>query len=186
MAHVFDPATLHVCTRKGVGLPLDRAFDAVTDALAVAYPDHIETGPRDWIFNNAGGAMGTITLLHASLSEYLLFFGTPIGTGGHSGRYRCEVWDFVLAGEVWCYVEGDTERRVYKPGDAMDLGRAVAKGYRIPDAAWMLEDARGPVATMLPFGLADSFSSTLDLRAVWRTLRRYVALTLRSTLRGKL
>lgn len=31
--------------------------------------------------------MGSFCLLHASLTEYVLFFGTAINTSGHSGLY---------------------------------------------------------------------------------------------------
>ena len=173
MSYVFDPARLHEISQVGVGLRHDQMFDAVTEALAAAYPGAVHRGPRDWIFNNAGGAMGQLTLLYASLSEYLIFFGSPIGTEGHSGRYRAEVHDFMLAGEMWCYLEGELERRVYGPGDAAALTSGAVKGYRVPDHAWMLEYARGPIVGMLPFGLADSLLSTLDLRCIARTLAGY-------------
>lgn len=39
-----------------------------------------------WIFINCGGWMGAMYLLHASLTEYVLFFGTGIDTSGHSGN----------------------------------------------------------------------------------------------------
>lgn len=38
-----------------------------------------------WIFMNAGGWMGSMCLMHASLTEYILFFGTAVETSGHSG-----------------------------------------------------------------------------------------------------
>lgn len=186
MAAIFDPERLHGMARDALGLPLDGAFDTITAALAAAYPGHVYTGPRRWIFNNAGGAMGQIAILHASLTEYVLFFGTPIGTAGHSGRYGCEVWDFMLAGEMWCHVEGETTRRVYRPGDAAYLGRGIAKGYRVPGEAWMFEYGRGPIPTMLPFGLADAALSTLDVRSVVRTVWQYSRMTTRELLRGKI
>jgi hypothetical protein len=184
LAHLFDPDRLHEIAHDCVGLPVDQLHSAVAQRLHAAWPGHIETRPH-WIFNNAGGAMGQITLFHGSLSEYLLLFGTPIGTEGHSGRYRTDVWDFLLAGETWCYLEGETERSVYKPGDVMFLGPSQVKGYRIPDFAWMLEYARGPIPTMIPFGLADTVTSTLDLRTLARTVWNYGRLTTRELLQGK-
>ncbi len=184
MAHLFDPERLGEISLKGVGLPTDEMFRVVVEELAQAHPGHVRT-ELDWIFNNAGGAMGQIALLHASLTEYVLLFGTPIGTEGHSGRYATEVFDWVMAGEMWCYLEGETERAVYKPGDLAYLGSSKVKGYRIPDFAWMLEYARGPIPTMLPFGLADSMTSTLDLRTVGRTLYSYGSLVIGELAQGK-
>lgn len=185
MGYVFDPHRVHELCQVGVGKPHEEMFDAVTGALAEAYPGHINTEPRAWIFNNAGGAMGQICLLHASLSEYILIFGTPIGTEGHSGRYRTDVYDFVLEGEFWCYVEGETRRSVFGPGSFAYLGPNAAKGYRIPDSCWMVEYSRGPIPTMLPFGLADSLISTLDTSVTARTFAKYGRLVVGSLLRGK-
>lgn len=184
MAHIFQPERLHEIARQALDRPPQEMLRAVAEGLARAYPGHVRS-ELDWIFNNAGGAMGQMALLHASLTEYLLLFGTPIGTEGHSGRYATEVHDFMLAGEMWCYHEGELERTVYKPGDAAYLGRSRVKGYRIPEFAWMLEYARGPIPTMLPFGLADTVFSTLDLRAFARTVWTYGRLTVSELRRGK-
>ena len=182
MTYLFDPDELHAAARKVVGLGTPSAmFAALAADLAARYPGHVRFDDR-WLFNNAGGAMGAMTLLHASLSEYLIYFGTPIGTEGHSGRYRAEVYDFVLDGEMWCYQPGESARTVYRAGDAAYLGRARAKGYRIPDHAWMLEYARGPIPLMLPFGLADSALSTLDYGTIARTIWRYGRLAAREML----
>jgi C-8 sterol isomerase len=50
----------------------------------------------------------------------------------------------------------------------------------IPDRVWMLEYCRGALPTMLPFGLADSLFSTLDLLTVARTFRMYASLNWRA------
>ncbi len=173
MEYVFEPERLHECVRQGIGLPVGEAMDRITEALSQAYPRRIQTGERRWHMNNAGGAMGQMTLLYASMREYIIFFGTPIGTEGHSGRYRSVVYDFIFDGEVWCYGLGDTDRQVYGPGDVTVLERGEVKGYRIPDHAWMLEYARGNIPSMLPFGVMDTMTSTLDVRTLFGTFGSY-------------
>ncbi len=186
MGYIFEPEILHDVVKGNINESLDDAFDGITADLAERYPKHIDSGPRRWMFNNAGGAMGQIHLLHASLSEYILLFGTPIGTEGHSGRYRTEVHDFMISGEMWCYVEGDTERSVYKPGDWAFLGANKAKGYVAKEAAWMLEYSRGPIPSMLPFGLADTMLSTLDYRTFGRTMGAYAKKVVAQLMHGKI
>lgn len=185
MTTIFDPDELHAIAKLGIGkASRDEMFRVVGEALRDRYPRHI-TLDNPWIFNNAGGAMGQMKLMHCSLTEYVIFFGTPIGTEGHSGRYATEVHDFMMDGEMWCYHEGEVERAVYKPGDAAYLGADRAKGYRVPSHAWMLEYSRGPIPTMLPFGLADTLFSTLDRKTIGRTLWQYGKLVVKEMAQGK-
>ena len=186
MAYLFDPDILEDCVRAGLGQPVEQGMDTITQGLVDRYGDYVSAEPRSWIFNNAGGAMGQMCFLHASLSEYLIFFGSPIGTEGHSGRYATEVFDWVFDGEMWCYREGETARRSYRDGARAHLGHGAVKGYRIPDRAWMLEYCRGPIATMLPFGLADTLVSTLDYRTLGRTIGGYTKHVVGSLMRGKI
>jgi hypothetical protein len=116
MAHIFDPARLHEIARAAVGLPHEPMVKTVVDGLHAAYPGHIARVPR-WVISRAGGAMGMMMVLHGSLSEYVLLYGSPIGTEGFSGRYRVEVYDFVLAGEMWTYTE-DAAPSASSPGPA--------------------------------------------------------------------
>lgn len=185
MGYLFDPV-LKECAAKGIDLPLEEAFDAITAELAERYPGHIHTGPRDWIFNNAGGAKGVMTLLHGSITEYLILFGTDIGTHGHSGIYRSDVYDWVFSGEMWCQEGQNPQRQVYKPGSQAHLGSRKVKYYRLPERGWMLEYARGPIVTMLPFGLGDSVSSTLDFTAIRKTIGTYGKLCVKELLQGKI
>jgi ERG2 and Sigma1 receptor like protein len=184
-APIFDPAVLHAVARQAVGLPHDKMVRDVSDELARRYPGHIETRP-DWMLSLAGGVMGVMTVLHGSLSEYVLIFGTPVGSEGFSGRYRIEIHDFMLAGEMWTYTESDfAERRVYRAGDAAYLARREAKGVRIFEGAWMLEYGRGPVPTALPFALSGAIGS-LEMRTIARTMAVYGRLVVRELRQGKI
>lgn len=184
MSYVFDPAVLREIANEGVKAPRHELFRAVTDALARRYPGRI-TEKAEWFFNNAGGAMGMLTILYASWTEYLIFFGTPLGTSGHTGRYSfVEDHVFLLDGEIWYCAEGETERRVYQAGEEIVLRRGEAQCYRIVDHAWILEYARGAIPTMLPFGLADSLFSTLDYKTVFRTFRIYAKHVARNLFRS--
>jgi hypothetical protein len=178
---LFDPARLYKITQLGVGLPTEEAFARIGAALAEAYPGHINTR-HDWVFNVAGGAMGQMTFLHGSLREYIIFFGSCNGVEDHSGRYSSEVFDFVFKGEMRGEYEGRFEPEIHGPGSISYLGASAVKHYRIKDEAWMLEYARGDIPAMLPFGLADSFTSTLDAVTIARTLRSYGRLVVQELL----
>jgi C-8 sterol isomerase len=171
----FDPAVVREAGLVGVGLPPAQAVEKVTDALEARYPGLLSRH-HPWIYNNAGGAMIQMKLLYASFTEYLNFFGTPVGTEGHSGRHLAHFHDTVLAGEAWYYTEGQLEKTVYRPGDAIHVRPLEAAGMHFPDQVWMLEYCRGLLPSMLPFGLLETATSTLDVVTAWRTLRIYGSL----------
>jgi len=56
----------------------------------------------------------------------------------------------------------------------------------VPSHAFMLEYARGPIPSMLPFGLSDTVFSTLDRATVGQTLWHYGRLVVRELLQGKI
>ena len=95
MTYVFDPDVLRQVARLGGGLPIEERLRTVARALAERYPGKVSEGLQ-WVFSNAGGAMGQFTILHASLREYVIFFGSPISSSGHTGRYTfVNDWAFV-------------------------------------------------------------------------------------------
>jgi len=77
----------HFQTACAAGKDHEATFALVEEKLRQRFPNHIlPKSNTEWIFVNAGGWMGAMYVLHASLTEYILFFGTAIDTSGHSGE----------------------------------------------------------------------------------------------------
>jgi len=185
MKYLFDPDVLHDCALKGVGLPKPQMFEAVEKAMEEAYPGLIHRD-QPWIYSIAGGVMIQMKVCFASLMEYVILWGTPIGSEGHSGRHLAGFWDTVLEGEAWYYAEGQFEKRIYRPGDRIYVGPGQARGMNFTDGIWALEYARGFIPYSIPFGLADIMVSTLDWPTALQTLGVYMDLTGRYWSRDKL
>ena len=187
VAYVFEPVVLQRlatgCIRKD--LPAEDLITHVQSELYKSYPLHINKSPK-WILNNAGGAMGAMCILHASMTEYVMIFGTPLGTEGHTGRFFVDDYFIILAGEQWAFSPGQLTREIYRPGDMHHLPKRQAKQYRIPEMCWALEYARGPIVSMLPFGLLDTFTSTLDFQSLMQTVWAFAKGATKELMRGKI
>ncbi|XP_023799779.1 sigma non-opioid intracellular receptor 1 isoform X2 [Cyanistes caeruleus] len=98
------------------GLDHELAFSKIIVELRKKHPGHIlPDEDLQWVFVNAGGWMGSMCLLHASLTEYVLLFGTAVDTGGHSGRYWADISDTVISGTFRQWKEGTTRSEIYYP-----------------------------------------------------------------------
>ena len=175
MDYLFDPDVIHACALAGIGKPKPAMFDAIADAMEDRYPGRIDRS-QPWLYSIAGGAMIQMKLYYASVFEYLMIWGTPIGSEGHSGRHAVGFWDTVIDGETWYYAEGQFEKRVYRPRDRIYVGPGQARAMNFTDGVWAVEYARGPLPLSVPFGLADEILSTLDFATAGLTLGVYASL----------
>eukprot|EP00297_Palpitomonas_bilix_P013865 CAMPEP_0113912452 /NCGR_PEP_ID=MMETSP0780_2-20120614/28933_1 /TAXON_ID=652834 /ORGANISM="Palpitomonas bilix" /LENGTH=216 /DNA_ID=CAMNT_0000909409 /DNA_START=196 /DNA_END=846 /DNA_ORIENTATION=+ /assembly_acc=CAM_ASM_000599 len=170
--YIFDKELMLEVSQAGIEHgqgDMNRTIEFIRAELVKKFPNNIfKHSP--WIFNNAGGAMGTMLVLHCSLSEYVIIFGSALGTEGHTGRFWADDYFTILQGEQWAQKADSFEKEVYKAGEQHHLPRGVAKQYRMPDTCWALEYARGNIISMLPFGFMDGIFSTIDFYTVGQTV----------------
>lgn len=172
----FEPEDIHEIAKLGMGLPIDEAISVIHDALEERYPGLVREELR-WHFNRTGGTLGQMALFYASTKEYVLLFGTPIGSEGFSGRYSdMIVYDCMFAGEMRTYTEGQIEATLYLPGDCAILAPGQGKGYNMTANTWMLEYTRGNIPAALPIGVFAPVSVTADWRNAWNVFWDYFSL----------
>lgn len=105
--YIFDPVALNEVSREAIAKYPDDINNImshiVTNLTATYGSNHINPRQDEWVFNNAGGAMGAMYIIHASITEYLIIFGTPLGTEGHTGRHTADDYFNILVGEQWAF-----------------------------------------------------------------------------------
>ena len=176
----FEAEDIHAIAKEVSGMPVEEAVDRIMQRLEERYPGKIR-GELQWHFNYTGGTLGQMVIVYASLNEYILIFGTPIGAEGFSGRYSSmDVYDCMFAGEMRTYTEGDLQPTVYLPGDMAVLERHHAKGYSMMPGTWMLEYTRGNTLFSLPQGLFAPTRRTLDFTTMCSVFTDYAGLVISS------
>ncbi|UJR13688.1 hypothetical protein I4U23_000700 [Adineta vaga] len=204
--YIFDPEKLHTLAQRallanghlknidGKLMPILQenanstrpVIDYIVRELRKTIDTRYLTNEEEWIFNNAGGAMGAMFIIHASLTEYLIIFGTPLGTEGHTGLHTADDYFHILYGEQWAFSAGSLEKEVYQVGSVHVLPKGTSKQFKMHKGCWALEYARGWIPPMMPFGLADTLTSTLDLKTLYHTIRISGREMIRNVLQGKI
>ncbi|KAI0881056.1 ERG2 and sigma1 receptor-like protein [Annulohypoxylon maeteangense] len=174
--YIFGIEELRDVSQRGIeagGNDTAKIVEFIVTELKQNHPTHVNPQwnvREEWFFNNAGGAMGGMYIIHASITEYLIIFGSAVGTEGHTGRHTADDYFYILTGEEHAFVAGEFTPEIYPPGSMHHLERGIVKQYRMPQGCFALEYARGWIPPMLFFGFADGIFSTLDFPTLYRTV----------------
>jgi len=170
--YIFQPDHLHDLAKRGIAAHGNDTGSVVSyivnELRGQARTASYVSLDEEWFFNNAGGAMGAMYVIHASVTEYLIIFGSAVGTEGHTGRHTADDYFHIIQGEQWAFAAGRYEPEIYPQGSVHHLVRGEVKQYKMPESCFALEYARGWIPPMLFFGFADGLSSTLDFPTLWR------------------
>lgn len=93
--------------------------------------------------------MGAMVILHVSITEYLMVFGTPLGTEGHTGLLGADDYFNILTGEQWAFSPPNLEMERYPAGSVHHLPRMSTKQYKMHKGCFALEYARGKLAVAI-------------------------------------
>ena len=77
--YIFDHGELHELSQRGVaahGEDTQAIVDFIVGELKEKHPEHVNLD-QEWVFNNAGGAMGAMYIIHASTLHHLSLYLAP-------------------------------------------------------------------------------------------------------------
>jgi hypothetical protein len=156
----------------------------ITAELTQRYPGLIHE--EDWIFMRAGGWMGSFKLLYASVSEYVLLFGTAMPTSGHSGRYWANITDTLISGRFVQWEEGAVHPIVHTEGVTVPHPAWTVTGVHWEGGTWMLEHAKGFIPSATAFAFSDGVFSSQDFWSLGKSLWVYGKHVTRNLVAGRL
>ncbi len=164
--YVFDPAVIGEIAQHVSALPVEQAIEQAHAELRERYGEKVAPIKR-WIFNDAGNVLLQITILYCSAHEYLIFFNTPIGATGFSGRYKkVEFYDYIITGRMLTYRTGQFSAKETHPGEFGYMSGGDELGFRVDDGTTAIEYGRGDILSAFKFGIiAPARFFTLDWKS---------------------
>src|SRR5690606_31478525 len=130
---------------------LENKFNNITKELEKIYGGHVSNN-EEWMLNCAGGFKTQMKLLHVSMTEYVIFWGSAIQTLGMSGRHFGEFNDFIISGELTQWNEGEHTITIFRASGRAFHGKMKASVVMLAPNTWIVEHFVGFLPFTIPFG----------------------------------
>jgi C-8 sterol isomerase len=177
--YALDPYELRDLALQHVGKPVPQIAADLEHDLVAKYGNMIQTD-MPWVLTPAGFVMYQVKMVFARRNEYLGLMGVPVASTGHTGRHPVTYYDTILSGGSRNASATDLIATDVKAGDFLVTRPWEAFTANIDDHIFFLEYCRGPLATIMPFGLANFVFGTLDLKSAGQIMRTNATLNWRS------
>jgi len=113
-------------------------------------------------FISAGGTFGAVKILYASLTEYLIIYGTMFGNSGPSGRFPFKVRDFVVSGKIATNLPSNPFKvNEFNPGQVTILPPLKDNFYKMENNTWVVEYSIGLIPASI-FSIFANLVTTFD------------------------
>lgn len=142
--------------------------------------DFIEEENGEFFVTN-GSTFGSVKILYASLTEYLIIYTCPLKNSGITGRYSFSIKDIVISGEAKISeVSTIPVTTTYKEGEIFYLRPFQIKFYEMSENTIVLEYARGFIPYCFISFVMPQLLMTGDVFGVWSMSKCYFCEILRN------
>ena len=167
--------------KDALGKLRNKMVSNIVNQLKQRYPGAI-IDPPSWAHNFAGAALFDIYIIACGMPEYILFDFSGTGTGGYTGNYDAEIYDFIIDGQIQNYLPGEMVTHTYKAGSYTYHYPGLANGFAAAPDTLLFEYARGDIAKAMDFGIMATYKNgILDKAAVKQQLKICMGTMIKTT-----
>ncbi|XP_046844245.1 sigma non-opioid intracellular receptor 1-like isoform X2 [Xenia sp. Carnegie-2017] len=171
-SYIFEEKSIVKLVQRYGGDNLQASIARITDELERGYPNLVLPKERlQWVMLKFSGMTISLTVLYASLTEYVVIAGSALDTDGYLGRHWSNMTHIVLSGSIKYWREGTSEAKVYHKGESFTTRYWNTGGMQLKANTWMIEYGRGFLPLSIPSTIFDGIFTSFDLIGTFKMMR---------------
>ncbi|XP_002132149.2 sigma non-opioid intracellular receptor 1-like [Ciona intestinalis] len=173
-SYVFKVNTVKEIAQKESGYSYSHY--SIRQAFRKRYPDYV-LQEQDFPFlpSHTGGLDGSVSVLYASLHEFLVLYNAEIETTGSTGRHYMNISVSVLKGTISISQDGITPQVSYSKGENHVLRMGTTSTVKLSGGTTLLVYGRGIMPLTAGYWVSDSIFSHNDpilaVTTIWLYLK---------------